>query len=210
MNKKTLRFNNIKLNKKEFHKSKEPIDLFSVDLDQIVVSEKFKHNDEGFKYFIGYQKGDIVKPLCIILPQMNGCIKYFENGGKNMSFMINDKVWDKYDKIWNVIKDKVGIIFHSEPVYEYKYLRTKVREFDGAIKTNFLGNGVPKENMYYTCIACITIDSIMRMDKKYFPQVYLEECKYKVKKIQISRFIKAELKSDSSDLEAEPEHNTAN
>ena len=175
MNKKTLKFNNIKLNKKEFHKSKEPIDLFSVDLDQIVVSEKFKHNDEGFKYFIGYQKGDIVKPLCIILPQMNGYIKYFENGGKNMSFMIkNDKVWDKYDKIWNVIKDKLGIKFHSEPVYEYKYLRVKVREFDGIIKRNFLGNDVPKENMQYTCIACITINSVMKMDKKYFHQVYLE------------------------------------
>ena len=116
MKKKTLKFNNIKLDKKEFHKSKEPIDLFSVVLDQIVVSDRFKHNDEGFKYFIGYQKGEIIKPLCIILPQMNGCIKYFENGGKNMSFMINDKVWDKYDKIWNVIKDKVGIIFHSESV----------------------------------------------------------------------------------------------
>ena len=165
--KKTLKFNNIKLNKKEFHKSKEPIDLFSVDLDQIVVSEKFKHNDEGFKYFIGYQKGDIVKPLCIILPQMDGYIKYFENGGKNMSFMIkDDKVWDKYDKIWNVIKDKLGIKFHSEPVYEYKYLKAKVREFDGVIKTNFLGNGMPKENMYYTCIACITIDSVLKIDKK--------------------------------------------
>ena len=138
MNKKTIKFNNIKINKKEVHKSKELIDLFSVDLDQIVVSEKFKRNDEGFKHFIGYQKGDIVKPLCIILPQMDGYIKYFENGGKNMSFMIkDDKVWDKYDKIWNVIKDKLGIKFHSEPVYEYKYLRVKVREFDGIIKQTF-------------------------------------------------------------------------
>ena len=138
MNKKTLKFNNIKLNKKEFHNSKKPIDLFSVDLDQIVVSDRFKHNDEGFKYFIGYQKGDIVKPLCIILPQMNGCIKYFENGGKNMSFLIkDDKVWDKYDKIWNVIKDKAGIKFYSEPVYEHEYLKTKVREFDGIIKAKF-------------------------------------------------------------------------
>ena len=145
MNKKTLKFNNIKLNKKEFHKSKEPIDLFSVDLDQIVVSDRFKHNDEGFKYFIGYQKGDIVKPLCITLPQMDGYIKYLENGEKNMSFMTDDKVWDKYDKIWNVIKDKLGIKFHSEPVYENKHLRVKVREFDGIIKTNFLGNGVPKK-----------------------------------------------------------------
>ena len=56
MNKETLRFNNIKLNKKEFHKSKKPIDLFSVDLDQIVVSDKFKHNDEGFKFSLVTRK----------------------------------------------------------------------------------------------------------------------------------------------------------
>ena len=78
-----------------------------------------------------------------------------------------------------------------------KYLKTKVREYDGMIKANFLGNGMPKENMDYTCIACITIDSIMRMDKKNYPQVYLEECKYKIKKIQMSRFINTELESDS-------------
>ena len=74
------------LNKKKFHRSKESIHLLSVDLDQIVVSQKFKNNDEGFKYFIAYLKGEIVKPLCIILPQMSEYIKYFENGSKNMSF----------------------------------------------------------------------------------------------------------------------------
>ena len=100
----------------------------SVDLDQIVVSYKFKHNDEGFKYFIGYLKGEIVKPLCIILPQMSGYIKYFENGSKNMSFLIkDDEVWDKYNKIWDLIKDKLGNKFHSEPVYKYKYLKAKLR-----------------------------------------------------------------------------------
>ena len=122
--KKTLKFNNIVLNKKKFHRSKEPIDLLSVDSDQIVVSHKFKHNDEGFKYFIGYLKGEIIKPLCIILPQMSGYIKYFQNGSENMSFLSrDDEVWDKYDKIWDVIKDKLKIKFHSEPVYEYKYLK---------------------------------------------------------------------------------------
>ena len=75
MSEKTLKFNNIKLNKKEFHKSKGAIDLLSVGVDQIVVSYKFKHNDEGFKYFIGYLEGGIVKPLCIFLPQMSGYIK---------------------------------------------------------------------------------------------------------------------------------------
>ena len=100
MSEKTLKFNNIWVNKKEFHKSKQPIDLMSVNVDQIVVSDKFKHNNEGFKYFIGYQEGEIVKPLCIILPQMSGYNKYFENGGKNMSFLIKeDEVWGKYKNI---------------------------------------------------------------------------------------------------------------
>ena len=84
---KTLKFNNIRLNKKEFHKFKEPIDLLSVNVDQIVVFDKFKHHN-GFKYFIGYLEGGIVKPLCIILHQMSRYIKYFENGGKNMSFLL--------------------------------------------------------------------------------------------------------------------------
>ena len=91
MSEKTLKFNNIRLNKKEFHKSKEPIDLMSVIVNQIAVSDKFKHNNEGFEYFIGYLEGRIVKPLCIILPQMNGYIKYFEKGNKNMSFLIKDE-----------------------------------------------------------------------------------------------------------------------
>ena len=103
-----------------------------------------------------------------------------------------------------MIKDKLGIKFYSEPVYEYKYLKVKVGEFDGAIKANFLGNDMPKENMHCTCIACITIDSVMKIDKKNHPQVYLEECKYRVKRMQISRFISTELKSDSdSDLDSE-------
>ena len=124
MSEKTLKFNNIILNKKKFHRSKEPIDLLPVDLDQIVVSHKFKHDGEGFKYFIGYLKDKIVKPLCIILPQMSGYIKYFENGSKNMSLLIkDDEVQDKYDEIWDVIKNKLNNKFYSETGYEYKYLK---------------------------------------------------------------------------------------
>ena len=112
---------------------------------------------------------------------MSGYIKYFEKGGKNMFFLIkDDEVWEKCQQIWDVIKNKLNIKFHIEPIYENKYLKTKEREYDGVIKTNFLGNGVPKENMYYTCIACITIDSVMRMEKKNYPEVYLEECKHKI------------------------------
>ena len=163
--------------------SKKAIDLMSVNLDQIVASEKFNYNEVAFKYFIGCPKSETVKPLCIILPQMNEYIKYFEFGNPNMSFLIkNEEVGENFEQIWDGIKNKLKIKFHSKPVYEYKYLKTKVKEYDGVIKTNFLGNGIPKENMHYTCIACITIDSVMKTGKKYFPQVYLEECKYKIKK----------------------------
>ena len=171
MSEKTLRFNNIKVNKKEFHKSKQAIDLDSVITDKIVVSDKFRHS-EGFKYFIGYQEDEIVKPLCIILPQMNGYIKW-----------------------WN----------------EYVFLikKVKVREFAGNIKTNFLGNGLPNENTYYTCIAYITADSVLKINNTKYPQVYLEECKYKATKIHTPRFINIELQSDpESDAETDLESNT--
>ena len=200
MSEKTLKFNNIKLNKKEFHKSKQPIDLKSVNVDQIVVSDKFRYSDVGFKYFIGYQEGEIAKPLCIILPQMSAYIKYFGNGRKNMASLVKDhNVLDKYNKIWDKIKEKVNIKFHSMPLYDKTY---------GKIKTNFLGDEAPKENMHYTCIACITIDSVMKTDKKNYPQVYLKECKYRVKKIQVSRFINAKLESDLSQIQKQGQNLT--
>ena len=207
MSEKTLKFDNIVVNKKEFHNSKQPIDLGLVNLDQIVISDKFKHSDDGFKYFIGYKEGEIVKPLCIILPQMSGYIRYFENGGKNTSFVIkDDDVLDKYNETWNKIKKTLNIKFHSMPVYDEKYIKAKVREFSGVVKINFLGDKIPKENVHYACIACITIDSVMRMKKMNYPQVYLEEYKYKIKKIKISKFINTEMKSESeSELESDTE-----
>ena len=95
------------------------------------------------------------------------------------------------------------------PVYEQIYIKVKVGKFGGVIKRNLLGDEIPKENVHYTWIACITIDSVMKIEKKNYPQVYLEECKYKAKKIQMSRFINAKLESDSeSDSEAESKSDT--
>ena len=123
MSEKTLKFDNIRVNKKEFHKSKQPINLDLINVDQIVVPDKFKHSDDGFKNFIGYKEGEIVKLLCIVLPQMSGYMKYFENGGKNMSFVIkndDDDVLDKYNKIWDKIKEKLKIKFHNMSKYQKK------------------------------------------------------------------------------------------
>ena len=86
-----------------------------------------------------------------------------------MSFVIkDDDVLDKCNEIWDKFKETLSIKFHSTPVFDEKNIKAKVRELSGAIKTNFLGDEVPKENKHYTCIACITIDSVMRMEKKNY------------------------------------------
>ena len=81
------------------------------------------------------------------------------------------------------------------------------------IKTNFLGDEIPKENVHYACIACITIDSVVRMEKRSYPQVYLEECNHKIKKTKMPEFINAESESESelesdTELKSELESNT--
>ena len=141
---------------------------------------------------------------------MNGYIKYFENGGKDMSLLIkNDEVWQKYEDIWNVIKNKLNIKFHSQPIYENKYLKDKVREFNGSIKTNFLGKKKTRIILAYLYYTCLTLDSVLKMNKKNYPQVYLKECKYKFKKINTPRYINTELEKDSeSNVEADLDSNT--
>ena len=83
MSKKTLKFDNVEVNKKEFHASNQPVALNLANVNQILISDKFKHSDTGFKYFIAYKDDNIVRPSCIILPQMSGYIKYFDNSEKN-------------------------------------------------------------------------------------------------------------------------------
>ena len=126
-----------------------------------------------------------------------------------MSFVIKDDgVLDKYNEIWDKIKQTLSIKFNGMPVYHEKYIKAKVREFNGVIKTNFLGDKIPKESMHYTCIAFIAIDSVMRMEKKGYPQLYLEECKYRMKKTKMIKFIEAELELESeseSELESDIE-----
>ena len=90
------------------------------------------------------------------------------------------------------------------PVYDEKYMKAKVREFNGATKTIFLGDDIPKENVHYTYIACVTTDSAMKMEKKNYPEVYSEECKYKIKKIKTPEFINTKFESES-ELESDSE-----
>ena len=100
-----LVFGDIEVSKSELYENKKGIKLKDVIVDNIVVNNSVKGNNETVKYYIGYLDRSIT-PLCLILPQMSGWIEYFENGGKNMSFKIeDDEVYVKYNQIWNKIKD---------------------------------------------------------------------------------------------------------
>ena len=202
MSKQTLKFGENVVNKKYFYASKQAIALDSVDSSKILVSEKFKFSDDGCKYFIGYSDGDVIRPLCIILPQMSGYIKYFDNGGKNMSFKIEDgSVYLKYTKIWNKIKRLLGTKFHSQPIYDDKYIKTKAKTLSCVTSTFSSKDELPKEINYCFCIAAICIVSVLKVEKKNYPQIYLEQCKYKLKKRKPVDFIDTEVGLSSSDTD---------
>ena len=131
MSEQTLKLDDIVVNKKDFQASEEAIALDLVESSRILVSDKFKHNENDFKHFIGYfQLDDVIRCLCIVLPPMSGYIKYFDNQGKNMLFLIKDEdVYLKYTGIWNKIKKLLGIKLHSQPIYDDKSIKTKVITF---------------------------------------------------------------------------------
>ena len=187
-----------KLIKKTFYSSKEAILLDSVDLSKIVVSSRWKLNDTTYKYFCGYLNNDVIKPLCVILPQMNGYIKYFNDDGKNMSFVTDDeKVYEKYDEIWNVVRSLLKLKFAASPIRNGKYISAKLKIFKKKNLTTFNNNIVPIEKNYYICTPAIDIDSVLKIYKKAYPQAYLEECKYKLKKRKIASFIDSKIIDDS-------------
>ena len=175
--------------------------LDSVDLSKIVVSSRWKLNDTTYKYFCGYLNNDVIKLLCVILPQMSGYIKYFDNGGKNMSFVTDDKkVYEKYDGIWNVAKGILKLKFTASPIRDDKYILAKLEIFKNKNITTFNNNNiVPMEKNHYVCIPAIDIDSVLKIDKEAYPQAYLEECKYKLKKRKLVSFIDSEIIDDDSD-----------
>ena len=197
MSSQKIKFGDKEVDKKKFYSSKEAILLDSVDLNKIVVSSRWKLNDTTYKYFCGYLNKDVIKPLCVILPQMNGYIKYFDNDGKIMSFVTDDKeVYGKYDEIWNVVKSLLKLKFAASPIRDDKYILAKLKIFKKKNLTTFNNNIVSIEKNHYICIPAIDIDSVLKIDKKAYPQAYLVECKYKLKKRKPVSFIDSEIIDD--------------
>ena len=129
--------------------------LDSVDLSKIVVSSRWKLNDTTYRYFCGYLNNVVIKPLCVILLQMSGYIKYFDNGGKNMSFVTDDKeVYGKYDEIWNVVKSLLKLKFAASPIPDDKYILAKLKTFKKKNITTFNNNIIPMEKKSLHLYSC--------------------------------------------------------
>ena len=199
-----IKFGNKEVNKKEFYSSKQAISLDSVDLNKIVVSKKWKITDTTYKHICGYLNNNTIQPLCVILPQMDGYIKYFDDGGKKMSFVTDDeKIYEKYNEIWEVIRNLLKIDFTVNPVRDDIYLVAKLKIFNKINRTTFNNNNyIPMERNHYICIPVIDIDSVLKIDKRVYPQAYLEQCKYKLKK-KIVNYIDAEIIDEDSDRDSD-------
>ena len=207
MSVKKIKFGDKEVYKTKFYSSKQAISLDSVDLNKIVVSKKWKINDTTCKYICAYLNSDTIQPLCVILPQMNGYIKYFHDGGKNMSFVTDDeKIYKKYNEIWEVVKNLLKVNFTVDPVRDDKYLVAKLKIFDRINRITFNNNNnnnnnnsIPIERNHYICIPAIDIDSVLKIDKRAYPQAYLEQCQYKLKKRKIVNYIEDEIIDEDSD-----------
>ena len=206
MSVKKIKFGDKEVYKTKFYSSKQAISLDSVDLNKIVVSKKWKINDTACKYICAYLNSDTIQPLCVILPQMNGYIKYFHDGGKNMSFVTDDeKIYKKYNEIWEVVKNLLKVNFTVDPVRDDKYLVAKLKIFDRINRITFNNNNnnnnnsIPIERNHYICIPAIDIDSVLKIDKRAYPQAYLEQCQYKLKKRKIVNYIEDEIIDEDSD-----------
>ena len=125
-----------------------------------------------------------------------------------MSFIVeNKRLLKKYTKIWETIEGLMKILFESKPVYgdQDKYIKTKIKTYAGSIITNFHDKKMPKEKAPCKCLSIIMIKSVIRVNKKYYPQTLLEECKYVQENIKIENYINEGLEDSESDSDSNNE-----
>ena len=122
---------------------------------------------------------------------MDGYIKYFDDGGKNMSFVTDDeKIYEKYNEIWEVIRNLLKVDFTVSPVGDDIYLVAKLKIFKKINRTTFNNNiYIPMERNHYICILVIDIDLVLKINKRAYTQAYLEQRKYKLKKRKIVNYV---------------------
>ena len=152
-----------------------------VDVNKILVSNKEPYGTKNtFKYFIGYNNNDVIRLLCVRLPQMTDYARKFDENA-TMSFRANNKqLLKNYNKIWEKVEKLMRIDFESKPIYgdDNKYIKIKIKIYAGSMITNFHNKKMLKEKGPCKCLSTIMQDSFIKANKKYYLQTLLEECKY--------------------------------
>ena len=194
-------FGDKKINKKDFYNKKKQFNIKDIDINKILISEPESYGKKNIKKYIIRYSDDVIRPLHILLPEMIGYVKYFDDN-KTMSFLADDKeLLKEYTRVCGKIRDLIGKKFDAESAYGDKYIKTKIKSYNNDIRTNFHGEGksrkVPKGSCSCKCFLLITLDSVIKMGKKYHPQTLLEECKYKLTKKKIEDLITDDFDSSS-------------
>ena len=164
MSGKNINFNDKKIIKSIFYKKKAINNIEEIDVNNILVSKKESYgNKNSFKYFIGYNDNDVIRPLCIRLPQMTGYARKFDENA-TMSFIVKNKqLLKKYIKIWETIEGSMKINFESKPVDgdDDKYIKRKIKTYADSIITNFHNKKMPKQKTPCKFSSMIMIDSVL-------------------------------------------------
>ena len=214
MNGKNINFNNKNIKKSDFYnKNKKIFNIDDIDVNKILVSKKEqygKHN--SFKYFIGYNDNNVIRPLYLFISQTTGYINKFDKNKITMFVIIKDmQLLKSYNKILKNIEKLMKIDFNTKTSYgddDDKYITTRIKTYKDSITTNFYNkNGskkIPEEKVPHKCLSVIILDSVIYAYEKYHPQTFLEECKYMKEKIKTNNYIDKELESESdSDSDSE-------
>ena len=222
----SINFDNKKIKKSNlYNKNKKIFNINDIDVNKIFASKKEKYGKyNSFKYFIGYNDNDVIRPLYLFLSQTTGYINKFDKNKIKMSLMIKDiQLLKNYNKIWKKIEKLMKIDFNTKTTYgdDDKYIKTKIKTYEDNITTNFYNKKgskkVPKEKIPHKCLSIIILDSILYTYEKYHLQIFLEECKYVEENIKTKNYIDKELKLESdsnsdsaSDSDSDSESNTNN
>ena len=127
MSEKTINFENKKINKKDFYNNKKQFNIENIDINKILISRSETYKNNMRKYIIGYNDNTI-SPLQLFLTKMTGYLNIFKDGARKMSFFTdNNKFLERYTAIWEKISDLVNKKFDSVPIYNNKYINTKIR-----------------------------------------------------------------------------------
>ena len=194
MSEKTINFGDKKINKKDFYNNKKQFNIEDIDINKILISKPETYESNMRKYIIGYNDNTI-SPLQLFLPKMIGYLNIFKDGVRKMSFFTdNNEFLERYTAIWEKISDLVNKKFDSDPIYNNKYINTKIRSYNNDIRTNFRNidnknNKLPEKNKPYKCVSLISLDSIIKINKKYYPQTVLQECVYKLMNKKVENII---------------------